>query len=127
MQKLLTIFLLVLTGCSHIKYVEVPVEKVRTEYVKNEQKDSVLVYVTDSSTTIIKNDTVLMEKYRTVYRDRQFYTRDTLLKRDTIPVVQKVTEVREVNKLKDWQKLLMIAGVLGIVGLGLWVFWKIRK
>jgi len=127
MQKLLVMLLLVLTGCSHIKYVEVPVEKVRTEYVKNEYKDSVLVYVTDSSATVIKNDTVQIEKYRTIYRDRQLYTRDTLLRRDTIPVVQKVTEIKEVNKLKGWQRMLMIAGGLGIGGLGLWIYRKIRK
>lgn len=131
MRKLLLLSLLSLMGCSHIKYVEVPVETVRTEYIENKSKDSVFVYVTDSSTTIVRNDTVLMEKYRTIYRDKYLYKKDTVAHNDTVPVIQKVTEVREVNVLKKWQIVMIWLGVAMtggcLLGLVWWIYGKVRK
>lgn len=106
--------LLLIAGCSHIKYVEVPVETVKTEYINKEKTDSIFIHVTDSSVTIERGDTIILEKYRTVWKDKYIYTRDTVIQKDTIPKIQKVIEVQEVNKLKTWQVILMCLGGLGI-------------
>lgn len=106
--------LLLIAGCSHIKYVEVPVETVKTEYINKEKTDSIFIHVTDSSVTIERGDTIILEKYRTVWKDKYIYTRDTVIQKDTIPKIQKVVEVQEVNKLKTWQVILMCLGGLGI-------------
>lgn len=106
--------LLLIAGCSHIKYVEVPVETVKTEYINKEKTDSIFIHVTDSSITIERGDTIILEKYRTIWKDKYIYTRDTVIQKDTIPKIQKVVEVQETNKLKTWQIILMCLGGLGI-------------
>lgn len=52
------------------------------------------------------NETIYIEKYRTVYRNR--IVKDTINRTDTISKVIQVT--KEVNRIHDWQLILMVLG-----------------
>lgn len=75
----------------------------------------------DSVFTLIKGDTLLIEKWHYLQAVTNALKTDTL--RDTVPVVTEVvrTEVREVAKpLSWWQKTLQWAGGIALALLALW-------
>lgn len=94
--------------------VFIPVESVRTEYIDHHLHDS--VYLHDSVFIHQLNDTIWMEKYKTIYRERLL--RDSVVLCDTIRVPYPVIETHEVNKLHSWQVILMCLGgvLIGIIG-----------
>lgn len=107
MKKLLVIiFLFLFISCGTTKIIEVPVEKIKTEYVDRQIIDTFVK--TDSTIIIDKGDTVFLEKYKYLYK---YVNRtDTVLKTDTMTKIQTVEVIKEVNKLKNWQVILMILG-----------------
>ena len=107
MKKLLLIFLVFITiSCGTTKVVEVPVDRVRTEYIDRHSIDTVIK--NDSIIIRDKGDTVFLEKYKYLYK---YVNRtDTVLKTDTITKVQTVEVIKEVNKVKNWQVILMVLG-----------------
>lgn len=88
---------LLLSGCSP-KVVTVP--EVHTEYVYKTdsfvKRDS--IYINDSVFIREKGDTVWIEKYKTIYRDRfrDIVSVDTVIRCDTIP------QLVEVEKSLTW-------------------------
>lgn len=106
---------LLLSSCTTTKYVEVPVDRVKIEY-KNKIKIDTLIQK-DSIITLLKGDTVFLEKYKCLYRIKE--VRDTVAKIDTITTVQTVEVEKKVNKLKNWQIILMVLGG-GFIMLGLY-------
>jgi len=92
-------------GCK-TKTVYVPVESVKTEYVNNHTQDSVHLY--DSVFVKEKGNTVRVEKYKYLYRDKLI--RDSVYVTDSIRVPYPVIEHREVNRLYTWQIVLMCLG-----------------
>ena len=107
MKKLLLIFLVFIAiSCGTTKVVEVPVDRVRTEYIDRHSIDTVIK--NDSIIIRDKGDTVFLEKYKYLYK---YVNRtDTVLKTDTITKVQTVEVIKEVNKVKNWQVILMVLG-----------------
>ena len=107
MKKLLLIFLVFIAiSCGTTKVVEVPVDRVRTEYINRHSIDTVIK--NDSIIIRDKGDTVFLEKYKYLYK---YVNRtDTVLKTDTITKVQTVEVVKEVNKVNNWQVILMVLG-----------------
>lgn len=107
MKKLLLIFLVFIAiSCGTTKVVEVPVDRVRTEYIDRHSIDTVIK--NDSIIIRDKGDTVFLEKYKYLYK---YVNRtDTVLKTDTITKVQTVEVIKEVNKVKNWQIGLMVLG-----------------
>ena len=99
-------------GCTTTKYV--PVEKIKTEYIKDFERDTIIVK--DSVYLKKINDTIYIEKYKTLFKSK--IQKDTIIKTDTIPIIKEVEVIKEVNKLKDWQIILMIlgGGMVAIVG-----------
>ena len=102
--KMLTLVLftiLLLTGCSTTRTIEVPVEKVKTEY----KTDTVLQYknlVVKDSVFInqyVKGETVYRDRYKykyinntdTLYRDRYIHVTDSI---DRPVYIEKEIEVR---------------------------------
>lgn len=89
-----------LFGCASTKYVEVP--KVHTEYVYKSdtliKKDS--VHIKDSVFVKMKGDTLLIEKWKTAYRDRWRVE----VKVDSVAVTDTLTNIVEVNRLTYWQQ-----------------------
>lgn len=116
-KKILLIFLclLLLCGCSSTKYVEVPVDRIKIEYRDKTKIDTLIQK--DSIITQLKGDTVFLEKYKYLYRIKE--ARDTVSKTDTIITVQTIEVEKKVNKLKNWQIILMVLGG-GFIMLGLY-------
>lgn len=109
--------------------VYIPVESVKTEYRDRVMRDSVHLY--DSVLLKIKEDTVYLEKYKYLYRDRQ--RTDTVIKTDSIRIPYPVKEIKAVNVLTLWQKLRIWIGnfvlftlLAGGVFLILKWKWKLR-
>ena len=116
-----------LCGCKQVQYV--PVETVRLDsiYLTQMQRDSILRY--DSVYVADKGDTVWLEKYKYLYRDR--WRVDTLVsvRTDTVSVPYPVE-----RKLTRWERVKLEAGgyaivigfcvVLVVVG---WMVYRIRK
>lgn len=109
---LIAILLFICASCTTTKYVDRPVivETVRTEYVTQLYRDSVFVH--DSIDRYISGDTVYQYKYKYIYK---YLNRiDTIVKTDSIevPVEIKTTEIKEVNKIRWYQSVLMWLGGL---------------
>lgn len=112
MKKLLIaiLVLLLLSGCASTKYVEVPVNRVKIEYRDRTFIDTLIR--NDSTIIRERGDTVFLEKYKYLYRIKE--VRDTVSMTDTITVVQKVEVVKEVNRVHNWQIILMVLGGVAI-------------
>lgn len=112
---LIAILVFIVVSCTTTKYVDRPVlvETVRTEYVNQLYKDSIFVH--DSIDRFISGDTVHQYKYKYIYK--YFNRTDTVVKTDSIevPVEIKTTEVKEVNRIKGYQSLLMCFGFVFIL------------
>lgn len=95
-----------MTGCKSIQYV--PVETIKTEYRDHYVRDSIAFVQLDSILIREKGDSVIIEKYKYVYRDR-----DKLVT-DTVYVGIEVEKPYPVEKqLTAWQKIKIdIGGIL---------------
>lgn len=123
MKKLIYIlYFLVLFACK-TQYVAVPVETIKTnkEFVDRWHKDS--IYVRDSIIIYKESDTVFIEKYKYLFRNKQIkdsiYIHDSIIVEIPFPV--KV--IKEVNRLRNWQILLMCFGGVFIGYIG-YYFWR---
>lgn len=124
MKKLLYIFLIFLSfSCGTTKYVEVPVENVKIEYRDRFKYDS--IYVKDSVIQTQDNDTIYLKEYKYIYK--YINQTDTILKIDSIPVIQVQEVIKEVNRLHNWQIALMImgGGFIAVIGYKLIRLFKI--
>lgn len=102
--------LFVICSCRTVKYVPVETVKVDTTYINKLQRDS--IYILDSVYVKEKGDTVLIEKYKYLYRDK--LVRDTMYisKVDSIQVPYPVEK-----ELTRWQQMKQELGgwALGII------------
>ena len=106
MKWLIVILTFVILSCGTTKYIEVPVETIKTEYRDRVLYDS--IYIRDSIDTNIRNDTVYKTLYKYIYKEKK--EKDTVNVTDTITKTITVENIKEVNKLKNWQIVLMIMG-----------------
>lgn len=114
MRKLLiVIFVFLCISCTTTRYIDRPIETIRTEYINQMYKDSVFVH--DSIDRCISGDTVYQYKYKYVYK--YLNRTDTIIKTDSIevPVEIKTVEIKEVNKLRWYQSSLMWVGGLALL------------
>lgn len=92
---------------SHTQLVEV--ERVRTDttYIVHNQFDS--IYFHDSIYVLEKNDTILIEKWHTKYKEK--FLTDTLysVKIDSVPIPYPVEKL-VAKPLSTWQKIRIILG-----------------
>lgn len=105
------IILIILTACTQTKYIEVPVETIKNNYINTVQKDTLIIR--DSVDRWLKGDTVLITKYKYVYQTQ--YIHDTIIKNDTITNTVYVDKIVTINELKDYQKFLIYTGLFSIV------------
>ena len=115
MKNILYIFLLyIVISCTTTKYVEIPVEHTKIEYRDRIKHDS--IYLKDSIVQKKENDTIYLEIYKYLYKYK--YLRDTVNVVDTIPIVITQEVTKEVNKLHNWQFILMVlgGGFIAVVG-----------
>ena len=131
MRKLiLLIFLIFLTiGCRTTKYVEVPVEKIHTEYIDKLKLDSIFIH--DSIYIFQKGDTIFKYKekvqYKYLIQTKYTDTSKTIEKTDTIIKTIPIYKDKLVNHLKWWQKSLMYIGVLVVIILLSIIGFKLYK
>lgn len=109
-------------GCSpRVVEVERPVviEQTHTQTHTDIVRDTLIWR--DSVYHYVQGDTVRIERWHHVANVSKMIVADTI--RDTIPriVTVKETVVQEVNRLHWWQKVLMTAGVIGIIVMMLFV------
>ncbi len=105
--------ILLLCFCSSCKTPQyIPVETTRTEYRDNYLRDS--IYFRDSVFFAVKGDTVFLEKYRYLYKDK--IRTDSIFKTDTIRVPYPVEVVKEVKKpLSGWQNFQVWCGRIALL------------
>jgi hypothetical protein len=83
----------------------------------------------DSVTTIIKGDTIRIERWHTLQAVNHIARIDTLWREKVVeqPVEVKTTEVKEVNHLHWWQKALMWCGGIALITGGVGAYWEFRR
>ena len=106
MKAFIIFVLFLLCSCTTTKYVEVPIEKVRVEYIDKIKYDSIYTY--DSVFIKSKGDTIYLDKYRYLYKYK--FIRDTINIKDTITVSKPIEVEKEVNRVYTWQIILMVIG-----------------
>lgn len=115
------------SGCRSIRYV--PVETVRTDtlYQKVLQRDS--IHIHDSVTIREKGDTVMIEHWRTQWRDR--LQRDTVYRSRTDSVQVPYPVERQLSKWEqfciDYGKVMTGATVVLLVFIIVWLARRLRK
>lgn len=119
-MKWIYCFLLISTlwSCQSVKYV--PVETVRTDsiYINQVQRDS--IYRHDSIYIREKGDTVWMEKYKYIYRDKivrdTMYINRTDTIRESYPVEKELTHWQQIKlELGGWAFGIIIVFILTIL------------
>ncbi|WP_101690770.1 hypothetical protein [Dysgonomonas massiliensis] len=125
-MKLLTkiiavLFVSALLFSCKTKYVEIPIEKIKTEieYRDKVKRDS--IYTRDSIIIHSKGDTIWMEKYKTLYKEK--------LRIDSVEVEKIVLQDKPVIVEKSkpyYPKWIVILAIFGIVAIGYRVY-KIIK
>lgn len=116
--------LFVIYSCRTVKYVPVETVKVDTTYINKLQRDS--IYMLDSVYVKEKGDTVLIEKYKYLYRDK--LVRDTMYisKVDSIQVPYPVEK-----ELTRWQQFRMDFGgwamCFVVISILILIVYKIKK
>ena len=92
-----------------MKYIPVETIKTKTEYVDRFKTDS--VHVRDSVFVLVKGDTVIKDRWRTVYKE--VYARDTIYRQDTIRVPYPVEVVKEKYRVPKslWWLVILLAGL----------------
>lgn len=124
MKSLISILLIIVfCSCTSTKYIEVPVDRVKIEYRNSVSVDT--IYRNDSTIIRENGDTVFLEKYKYIYKVKEL--KDTVNITDTITVVNTVEVTKEVNKLYNWQIVLMTLGAFAIVILLYGVIKWIKK
>lgn len=116
--------LFVICSCRTVKYVPVETVKVDTTYINKLQRDS--IYMLDSVYIKETGDTVLIEKYKYLYRDK--LVRDTMYisKADSIQVPYPVEK-----ELTRWQQFRMDFGgwamCIVVISILILIVYKIKK
>lgn len=116
-----------MAGCKQVQYVPVVTILHDSIYLTQMQRDSILRY--DSVYVADKGDTVWLEKFKYLYRDR--WRVDTLVsvRTDTVSVPYPVE-----RKLTRWQRVkieaggyAIVVGAFAVLAVIVWLVMKIRR
>lgn len=126
MKKLL--FLAVIAtmsySCKSVKYV--PVETTKIEYRDNLIRDSVVHY--DSVYVYDTGDTVILERYKYLYKNR--IVKDSVFVNDTIRIPYPVEVVKQIKTpLSSFQNFQILCGRLVLFALlfvAIYFVWKLK-
>lgn len=116
--------------CSSCRTIEVTKEvPVITEHTSVQHHTDIIrdtLMMRDSIYHYVQGDTVIIERWHRTVNVNKIVVADTI--RDTIPQVVTVskTEIREVNKLRWWQKTLMWLGAIATGGFLITLYIKRR-
>lgn len=128
-MKWIYCIILVTTLCSCRSEKYIPIETVRTDsiYINQVQRDS--IYQHDSIYIREKGDTVWMEKYKYIYRDKivrdTMYFNQTDTIREPYPVEKELSRWQQMKlELGGWAFGIIITAALIFV---VWLVYKSRK
>jgi hypothetical protein len=124
---LIVILLFICMSCASTKYVEVPIETTKVEYINKVDYKTDSIYVRDSIDRYIRGDTVFIEKYKTTYKYKDRIKTDTVVRVDSIQVPVHIETVKEVNKIKGYQHFFMYSGVAFFLLIAYIIFRYIRR
>ena len=114
-----------LYSCKSVKYI--PVETTKIEYRDNFVRDSIFRY--DSVFVKEKGDTLILEKFRYLYKNR--IVKDSIFINDTIRVPYPVEVVKQVKApLTGWQNFQVWRGRIWlavVLLVGLYFVLKLKK
>ena len=121
-----------LASCRQVEYVTVEKVRIDTTYITKWQRDSIWLH--DSIHIKERGDTVMIERWHTLWRDRLRVDTIYQATHDTIPQPYPIETIKMVEKeLSWWQRLrlwigniglLGILGVIGYYGVKLWRVYK---
>ena len=126
MKKILFIAVIatMLLSCKSVKYI--PVETTKIEYRDHFVRDSIFRY--DSVFVKDKGDTLILEKFRYLYKNR--IVKDSIFINDTIRVPYPVEVIKQVKApLTSWQNFQIWCGRFALFGLLLiciYFVWKLK-
>ena len=109
-----------IVSCRSVKYV--PVETVKTDsvYVNKVQRDSIRLQ--DSIFVFVKGDTVRIEKYKYLYRDRVVVDTVRLVERDSVQVPVPVEK-----PLTRWQQWKIELGGFAMAAIAIAVLLMVGR
>jgi hypothetical protein len=122
---ILAMALIAIVGCKEIQYVEKPV--VHTEYIYRDRVDSAFVHDSIYIKEQIKGDTIRITEYRYKDRFRYIYAIDTLVQRDTIPIVHTEVVEKIVARMNSLQSAFFWLGLLAFLSFVGYVVYKLLK
>lgn len=115
------ILLTFLTGCKTryiTQEIPVPFEVNHTEYVNHETIKHDTLVMRDSVYHYVSGDSVIIQKWNTIYKANIMWQHDTIMKTDSIPFPVEVKKPYPVPvELTAWQKTKMDVG-----GFVIWCF-----
>jgi hypothetical protein len=126
MKKLLLLAVIATMSysCKSVKYV--PVETTKIEYRDNLIRESVVHY--DSVYVYDTGDTVILERYKYLYKNR--IVKDSIFVNDTIRIPYPVEVVKQTEApLSSWQNFQIWCGRLALFALLLaciYFVWKLK-
>lgn len=121
---ILAVLTALLTGCKQTEYVVVPEYHTDTLRISQIVTDS--VYKHDSIYVEHKGDTVLIEKWHTVWQNHTAH--DTVYKSRVDTIAKPYPVIKEVEKkLTKTQKGLMWTGGLSLLALFLFGVYKVKR
>ena len=126
MKKILFLAVIatMLYSCKSVKYI--PEETTKIEYRDNFVRDSIFCY--DSVFVKDKGDTLILEKFRYLYKNR--IVKDSVFINDTIRVPYPVEVIKEVKApLTGWQSFQIWCGRFALFALLLvciYFVWKLK-
>lgn len=85
------------------------------------------VVLRDSIVTFIKGDTIQIEKWHTAFRERLRVDTVEKVRVQTVYQTKTVENVKEVNRLKWWQKSLMWIGAVSLLIFTTLIFLRIKN
>jgi hypothetical protein len=124
---IIIIFLFLCISCSTSKYIEVPIETTKTEYINQIEYKIDSIYIKDSIDRYVKGDTVYIEKWKITYKYKDRIVADTIIKIDSIQTPVYIETVKEVNSLKGYQYFLFYSGLLFYIVLGYILYKYIKR
>ena len=126
--SLLTVLLLMLTGCKSVQYVPVVEHRTDTVQITKHQRDSIWLHDSIHVSESQRGDTIFVEvaKWHTQYIDRSTHDTTRVATHDTIPQPYPV-EVEVERQLTWWQRTRMTAGTWALIAALLFIAYKSRN
>ena len=97
-----------------------------TEYVERVRFDSIYLQKYDSIRIVEKGDTVTIERFKTVFKDRLKIQKDTVLRTDTFTTAPVQVQVTKIKKVQVYG-FFWWTGLISILALIIYITFKLSN